>query len=91
MVVSGLQYFGGGSVGDGVDGVGVRCSSLDFTATALHNWFPDQPGSEQGDFNPHFNGCPNNTVVVGVQAFEGIGGQSDWMDAIGVHCAARPW
>jgi hypothetical protein len=52
----------------------------------FHNWYTGGPrGAEQGTHGLIFPGdCPAGSAVVGVQYFEG--GNSDWVDSIGVAC-----
>ena len=83
-VVVGLQYFEGGN-SDWVDGIGVHCQSLSDVGGLLWNWYGGGArGAEQGTHGTGMGDCPFGQVVVGIQYFEG--GNSDWVDGIGVHC-----
>ena len=84
--VTGVQYFD--SDADWVDGLGVKCES----PRSVYNWFPDHifQSNEQGNRLPAGLECPAGLVVVGLQYFEGVSGNSDAIDGIGVHCGPRP-
>jgi hypothetical protein len=87
-VVVGIQYFEGGNA-DWVDGIGVACWAKD-TGYSYYNWYTGgSRGGEQGTHGTGLGLCPGGKVVVGIQYFEG--GNSDWVDGIGVHCSDMPF
>lgn len=97
MVVGLKAYEGGNS--DWTDGIGVHCrevtlanGAVSFGAEHYSNWYTGGTrGAEQGTHggDPGSGDCAPGSVVVGVQYFEG--GNSDWVDGIGVHCQQLEW
>jgi hypothetical protein len=80
QAVVGIQYFDGTSADpDAVDGVAIHCSD--------GTWYTsDAPSLEQGRGDVGLGDCASGHVV-GVQYFDGAGGNRDAVDGIGMLCS----